>query len=226
MVTQMCCRYPYPFATLETKRELEPRCVLQLFLGLLLAHFFPSRQQQCHVKVVFSQHIACENVRFSSLFVDGDVWRGGTSATQRQKFHTESVRNPVRSADWSTEQLYCFSYCLRMTDKRQKATKVKCKREESLIKQSIFLEYTLLQKKRLSFAGACWQMNTTLYQNRPEDTQNWTNLYLKPHDYWICYVNIGLRHQYGVADVPPRVTSPAAKSEEKRVFSQATQHRS
>ena len=32
----------------------------------------------------------------------------------------------------------CFSYCLRMTDKRQKATKVKCKREESLTKQSIF----------------------------------------------------------------------------------------
>ena len=50
--------------------------------------------------------LACENIRFSSLFVDGDVSRGGTSATQRQKFHTDdvkSVRNPVRSADWSTE---------------------------------------------------------------------------------------------------------------------------
>ena len=35
-----------------------------------------------------------------------DVSRGGMSATQRQKFHTDdvkSVRNPVRSADWSTE---------------------------------------------------------------------------------------------------------------------------
>ena len=34
------------------------------------------------------------------------VSRGGTSATQRQKFHTEdlkSVRNPVRSAYWTTE---------------------------------------------------------------------------------------------------------------------------
>ena len=57
-----------------------------------------------------------------------------------------------------------------MTNKRQKATKVKCKREESQAKQSIFVEYTLLEKKRLSFAGARWQMNTTLYQNRPEDT--------------------------------------------------------
>ena len=50
--------------------------------------------------------IACENIRFSSLFAAGDVSRGGTSATQRQKFHTDdvkSVRNPVRSAYWSTE---------------------------------------------------------------------------------------------------------------------------
>ena len=57
-----------------------------------------------------------------------------------------------------------------MTDKRQKATKVKCKREESLTKQSIFVEYSLLVKKHLSFAGARRHMNTTLYQNRPEDT--------------------------------------------------------
>ena len=50
--------------------------------------------------------LACENIRFSSLFDAGDVSRGGTSATQRQKFHTDdvkSVQNPVRSADWSTE---------------------------------------------------------------------------------------------------------------------------
>ena len=42
-------------------------------------------------------------------------------------------------------------------------------------------------------------MNTTLHQNRPEDTQNWTNLYLEPHDYRIYYVNIDLRHQYGIS---------------------------
>ena len=35
-----------------------------------------------------------------------EVLRVGTSATQRQKFHTDdakSVQNPVRSANWSTE---------------------------------------------------------------------------------------------------------------------------
>ena len=42
-------------------------------------------------------------------------------------------------------------------------------------------------------------MNTTLYQNRPEHTQNWTNLYLEPHDCRIYYVNINLRHQYRIS---------------------------
>ena len=57
-----------------------------------------------------------------------------------------------------------------MTDKRQKATKVKCKRDESLTKQSIFVEYSLLYNKHLSFAGARSQMNTTLYQNQSGET--------------------------------------------------------
>ena len=94
--------------------------------------------------------LVCENSRFSSLFAAEDVSRGLTSATQRWKFLTDdvkSVRNPVRSvirsADWSTEWFYCF--CLRMTDmKRQKATKIKCKKDESLTKQSKLVEYILL----------------------------------------------------------------------------------
>ena len=35
--------------------------------------------------------LACENIRFSSLFAAGDVSRGGTSATQWQKFHTDDA---------------------------------------------------------------------------------------------------------------------------------------
>ena len=35
--------------------------------------------------------LACENIRFSSLFAAGNVSRGGTSATQRQKFHTSDA---------------------------------------------------------------------------------------------------------------------------------------
>ena len=33
-------------------------------------------------------------------------------------------------------------------------------------------------------------MNTPLHQNRPEDTLNWTNLYLERDDYRIRYVNV------------------------------------
>ena len=103
-----------------------------------------------------------------------------------------------------------------MTDKRQKATKVKCKREESLTKQSIFLEYSLLLKKHLSFAGARRQMNTTLHQNRPEDTQNWTNLYLEPHDYRIHYVNIDLRRQYGISVAESQTLLLAKRPQRRR----------
>ena len=42
-------------------------------------------------------------------------------------------------------------------------------------------------------------MNRTIYQNWPGRTKNWTNLYLEPHDYRIYYVNIDLRHQYGIS---------------------------
>ena len=37
--------------------------------------------------------IACENSCFSLLFAAGDVSRGGTSATQWQKFHTDDNEN-------------------------------------------------------------------------------------------------------------------------------------
>ena len=42
-------------------------------------------------------------------------------------------------------------------------------------------------------------MNTTLYQNRPGETLNWTNLLLEPHNYQIYYVNVDIRHQYGIS---------------------------
>ena len=48
--------------------------------------------------------VLCPSLRMAE--VSPDVSRGGTSATQRQKFHTDDVKsvwNPVRSADWSTE---------------------------------------------------------------------------------------------------------------------------
>ena len=60
---------------------------------------------------------------------------------------------------------------------RQKVTKVKCKRDKSP-KQGLFLEYILRRKSKLDHKA---------------------NLHLEPHDYKINYVNIDLRHQYGIS---------------------------
>ena len=57
-----------------------------------------------------------------------------------------------------------------MADKRQKATKVKCKRDESTTKQAIFVEYIILYKKHLGFAGDLSRKNTKLYHNLPGET--------------------------------------------------------
>ena len=39
----------------------------------------------------FYTPVACKNICFSLLFIAGDVLQGGTSATQRQKFHTDDT---------------------------------------------------------------------------------------------------------------------------------------
>ena len=45
--------------------------------------------------------VACENIRFSSLFAAGDVSHGGTSATQRQKFHTDDAKQCLHNKSGS-----------------------------------------------------------------------------------------------------------------------------
>ena len=41
--------------------------------------------------------LACENIRVSSLFAAGNVSRGGMSATQRQKFHTDDANQSLHN---------------------------------------------------------------------------------------------------------------------------------
>ena len=45
--------------------------------------------------------VACENMRFSSLFAAGDVSRGGTSATQGHKFHTDDANQCLHNESGS-----------------------------------------------------------------------------------------------------------------------------
>ena len=56
--------YPIPTAKIEETRQLNYNNQRNLLVGY---------------------QIACENIRFSSLFDAGDISRGGTSATQRQR---------------------------------------------------------------------------------------------------------------------------------------------
>ena len=113
-----------------------------------------------------------------------------------------------------------------MTDKRQKATKVKCKREESQTKPPIFVEYSLLLKKHLSF---CWSSLADEHNNLPKSTRRHVKLlkfifgtsWLPDLFYKHWFTSSAWNFCRCVADVPPRETSPAGKSEEKRMFSQA-----
>ena len=45
--------------------------------------------------------LACENICFSSLFAAGNVSRGETSATQRQKFHTDDANQSLHKESGS-----------------------------------------------------------------------------------------------------------------------------
>ena len=60
--------------------------------------------------------LACENSRFSSLFAARNVSRGGTSATQRQKFHTDDVNQCLHNISGShgvpRPNLFNFTFLL------------------------------------------------------------------------------------------------------------------
>ena len=100
-----------------------------------------------------------------------------------KKFHNDDVKsvwNQVRSTDCSMEKLHCLSYCLWMTDKIQKATKnVNAMNINKTVNKYLWNIIILLQKKHLSFSGACLQqMNTTiLIKLTRRNINNWTNLF-------------------------------------------------
>ena len=66
--------------------------------------------------VVASNMLVSANSRFSSLFAPGDVSRGGTSATQRQKFHTLDVNQCLHNISGSHEvphpNFFSFTFLL------------------------------------------------------------------------------------------------------------------
>ena len=82
---------------------------------------FNNQIQVCLCRWKFSIILACEYSRFSLLLVARDVSSGGTSALQRQKFHTNDVKlqNFLEEHNPSPPSLKClrrsnFSSCAYM----------------------------------------------------------------------------------------------------------------
>ena len=71
-----------------------------------------------------------------------------TKPLDRRFTNIERLMTPNLSRIWlgaligrPSSFIIFFRYCLLVTDKEQKATKLKCKHDESITKQSIFVEY-------------------------------------------------------------------------------------
>ena len=68
--------------------------------------------------------------------------------------------------------------CLRMTDKRQTVTKVKCKSDKSTTKQSIFVDYSLEEALEVCFLSFAEELRTLSYSTKGTETR--PNLHLQP----------------------------------------------
>ena len=64
------------------------------------------------------EKLACENIRFSSLFVTGDVSRGRTSAIQGQKFHTDDANQGLlnKSGSHGAPNVNLFNFRFLLID--------------------------------------------------------------------------------------------------------------
>ena len=62
--------------------------------------------------------LACENIRFSTLFAAGHVSRGGMSATQRQKFHTDDANQCLlnKSGSHGVPNVNLFNFRFLLVD--------------------------------------------------------------------------------------------------------------
>ena len=78
--------------------------------------------------------MACENIRFSSLFAAGDVSRGGTSAIQRHKFHTDDANQCLhdKSGSHGVPNINLSSFMCLLVD----FGKVLCSSDNELLQNS------------------------------------------------------------------------------------------
>ena len=99
--------------------------------------------------------LACENSLFSTLLAAGDVPRGVTSATQRQKFHTDDVTqcyiiNLVRGVP--NANLFNFTFLLVNFGKDCVQLRTNSSKTQMLLlEKNIFYKYWLFYYRFLAF---------------------------------------------------------------------------
>ena len=167
-------------------------------------------------------HLACENIRVSSLFPARDVSRGGTSATQRQKFHTDDaiqcLHNKTSSHGVPDTNLSNFT-CLLID-----FGKVLCSSANELQQNSnAFSREDYILQIHLTFVDFCL-LSVIRKQELKQCNCSLTNQGFWPDSWQI------LRHQYGISVAESQTflcakRPRAPKSEKKRMFSQAIMHR-
>ena len=177
------------------------------------------------------EKIASENIRFSSLFAAGAVSRGETSATQRQKFHTDEANQCLhnKSGSHGVPNIHLSNFarlleefgqvlCSPANELQQNSNA--CCREDYVPQiLTVLLEIlrvyswplvafclpSVIRKQQLKQSNFSVDQSALLTGFRTDFTSSVWNFCR-----W-------------VADVYPRETSPAAKSEAKRMFSQASE---
>ena len=87
--------------------------------------------------------LACENIRFSSLFAAGDVSREGTSATKLQKFHSDDANQCLHNESGShgVPNINLSNFTCRLVDFGKC-----CLPTSSSKSQMLFLEKTIFHK--------------------------------------------------------------------------------
>ena len=165
--------------------------------------------------------LACENSRFSSLLAAWDISRGGTSATQRQKFHTVYIINSVIVGfQMQICSILHFSWSIL----------VKCcvhLRTSSSNTQMLLLEKYMYHKfwlfcyRFIAFMfELCSLLSYVCCLKQWLEQCNYSDIQSALMTrFWTDFTSSVWNFCRWVVDIPPGKTSLAAMSEEKRLFS-------
>ena len=174
--------------------------------------------------------LACENVRFSSLFVAEDVSRGGTSATQWQKFHTDDANQCLhnKSGSHGVSNINLSNFACLLVD----FGKVLCWSAHELQQNSnassredyIAQILTVLLEILRVYIWPFWPFVFCLsfVKQLLKQCNCSVDQSALLTGFWTDFTSSLWNFCRWVADVPPRETSSATKSEEKRTFLQAS----